>query len=69
MRLINADTLKRKFDQTDLKERGIFPNNLVDSCAEVKAIPIAWIKTYADENHNEEISKMLKAWKDFNKRK
>ena len=69
MRLINAETLKRRFNETDLKQRGMYPNNLVDSCAEVKAIPIAWIKAYANENRSYEIGKMLKDWKEFNKRK
>ena len=67
MKLINADTLKHKFNQTDCRERGFYPNNLVDSCCEIKAIPISWIKSWCKENPAKNVSDMLVDWKEFNK--
>lgn len=47
MRLIDADKLKKRFDETGLERMGLYPNNLVNAAPTVKAIPLTWLRKYA----------------------
>ena len=68
MRLINAETLKHKFAECHLEEIGLYPNNLIDNCTEIKAIPIPWMNSWANDNHSQDVRRMMKDWREFNNR-
>ena len=39
---IDADKLKKAFDQTSAREDGYYPNNVVDSIPAVDAVEVVW---------------------------